>query len=47
MYFYELSSKLTIDRISSFLAKFGFGVTTGIELLSETEYFAYEELETW
>ena len=37
VFFYELSSKLTIDRISSFLAKFGFGETTGIELLTETE----------
>lgn len=37
VYFYELSSQLTVDRISSFLNKFGFGVITGIDLFNETK----------
>lgn len=37
VYFYELSSKLTIDRISSFLSDFGFGKLTGIDLHNETQ----------
>ena len=37
VYFYELSSQLTVDRISSFLTKFGFGVITGIDLFNETK----------
>ena len=36
VYFYELSSKLTIDRISSFLSNFGFGSITKIDLFNET-----------
>lgn len=35
VYFYELSSQLTVDRISSFLNKFGFGDITGIDLFNE------------
>ena len=37
VYFYELASKLTIDRISSFLSKFGFGSTSGIDLYNEKQ----------
>ena len=37
VYFYELASKLTIDRISSFLLKFGFGEISGIDLINETK----------
>ena len=37
VYFYELSSKLTIDRISSFLSNFGFGKLTGVDLYNETQ----------
>ena len=37
VYFYELSSKLTIDRISSFLSKFGFGSISGIDLSNEMQ----------
>ena len=37
VYFYELASKLTIDRISSFLSKFGFGSTSGIDLFNEKQ----------
>ena len=36
VYFYDLASKLTIDRISSFLSKFGFGKLSGIDLVNET-----------
>lgn len=35
VYFYELSHRLGIDRIHDFLAKFGFGTKTGIDLLGE------------
>ncbi len=35
VYFYELSRMLGIDRIHDFLAKFGFGERTGIDLLGE------------
>ena len=37
VYFYELASKLTIDRISSFLLKFGFGEISGIDLTNESK----------
>ena len=37
VYFYELSSKLTIDRISSFLSNFGFGKLTGVDLYNEAQ----------
>ena len=37
VYFYDLASKLTIDRISSFLSKFGFGRRSGIDLVNESE----------
>ena len=37
VYFYELSSQLTVDRISNFLNKFGFGDITGIDLFNETK----------
>ena len=36
VYFYQLASQLTIDRISEFLAKFGFGRLSGIDLYNET-----------
>jgi penicillin-binding protein 2 len=35
VYFYELSHRLGINRIHDFLAKFGFGQRTGIDLLGE------------
>lgn len=35
VYFYELSRRLGIDRIHDFLAKFGFGQKTGIDLYDE------------
>ena len=37
VYFYELASKLTIDRISSFLLEFGFGEISGIDLTNESK----------
>ena len=37
VYFYELSSQLTIDRISNFLSQFGFGSITKIDLFNETK----------
>ena len=37
VYFYELASKLTIDRISSFLLRFGFGEISGIDLINEAK----------
>jgi penicillin-binding protein 2 len=37
VYFYELASKLTIDRISSFLLRFGFGEISGIDLMNESK----------
>ena len=36
VYFYELASKLTIDKISNFLTLFNFGQNTGIDLSSES-----------
>lgn len=35
VYFYELSYRMGIDKMHSFLAKFGFGTKTGIDLLGE------------
>ena len=35
VYFYDLSYRLGIDRMSSFLEKFGFGTRTGIDSTSE------------
>ncbi len=35
VYYYELAYRLGIDRISSFLARFGFGAQTGIRLPGE------------
>ncbi len=35
VYYYELAYRLGIDRISSFLARFGFGAPTGIRLPGE------------
>jgi len=35
VYFYDLSYRLGIDRMSSFLEKFGFGARTGIDSTSE------------
>ncbi|HFC53156.1 MAG TPA: penicillin-binding protein 2 [Gammaproteobacteria bacterium] len=35
IYYYELAYRLGIDRISSFLARFGFGSRTGIDLPGE------------
>ncbi len=36
VYFYELASKLTIDKISNFLSLFYFGKNTGIDLINES-----------
>ena len=36
VYFYELASKLTIDKISDFLELFNFGRNTGIDLINES-----------
>lgn len=36
IYFYELASKLTIDKISNFLRQFNFGQNTGIDLMNES-----------
>ena len=36
VYFYQLASQLTIDRISDFLTKFGFGRLSGIDLYNES-----------
>ncbi len=36
VYFYELASKLTIDKISNFLSLFNFGKNTGIDLMNES-----------
>ena len=36
IYFYELASKLTIDKISKFLSLFNFGKNTGIDLINES-----------
>ena len=35
VYFYELATKLTIDKISNFLGTFNFGKNTGIDLINE------------
>jgi penicillin-binding protein 2 len=35
VYFYDLAQRLNIDRMSSFLARFGFGEKTGIDVLGE------------
>ena len=37
VYFYELASKLTIDKISDFLNLFNFGKNTGIDLNNESQ----------
>ena len=37
VYFYELASKLTNDRISSYLLEFGFGEKSGIDLTNESK----------
>ncbi len=37
VYYYELAYRLGIDRISSFLARFGFGAPTGIDLPGEAK----------
>ena len=36
VYFYELASRLTIDKISHFLSLFNFGKNTGIDLNNES-----------
>jgi len=36
VYFYELASRLTIDKISNFLSLFNFGKNTGIDLINES-----------
>ncbi len=36
VYFYELATKLTIDKISNFLSFFTFGKNTGIDLINES-----------
>jgi len=36
IYFYELATKLTIDKISEFLNLFNFGKKTGIDLINES-----------
>ena len=35
-YFYQVAYKLGIDRLSSFMKRFGFGKTTGLDLKEET-----------
>ncbi|MGD8514266.1 MAG: penicillin-binding protein 2 [Granulosicoccaceae bacterium] len=35
VYFYDLAQQLNIDRMSNFLARFGFGEKTGIDVLGE------------
>ena len=35
VYFYELSNDMGIDKLSSFLAEFGFGARTGVDLIGE------------
>ena len=37
VYFYQLASQLTIDRISNFLSKFGFGKISGVDLYNESK----------
>lgn len=37
VFFYQLATQLTIDSISKFLKKFGFGSRTGIDLYAETK----------
>ena len=37
VYFYQLASQLTIDRISDFLSKFGFGKISGVDLYNESK----------
>ena len=37
VFFYQLASQLTVDRIAIFLKKFGFGFKTGVDLYAEAE----------
>ena len=37
VFFYQLATQLTVDRIAIFLKKFGFGLKTGVDLYAEEE----------
>ncbi len=37
VFFYQLAVQLTVDRIATFLEKFGFGLKTGVDLYAEAE----------
>ncbi len=37
VFFYQLATQLTVDRIATFLKKFGFGVKSGVDLNAEAE----------
>ena len=37
VFFYQLATKLTVDRISNFLKQFGFGLKSGVDLYAEAE----------
>ena len=37
VFFYQLATQLTVDRIAIFLKKFGFGFKTGVDLYAEAE----------
>jgi penicillin-binding protein 2 len=37
VFFYQLATQLTVDRIAVFLKKFGFGLKTGVDLYAEAE----------
>ena len=37
VFFYQLATQLSVDRIATFLKKFGFGLKTGVDLYAEAE----------
>ncbi len=37
VFFYQLATQLTVDRIANFLKRFGFGLKTGVDLYAEAE----------
>lgn len=37
VFFYQLATQLTVDRIATFLKRFGFGLKTGVDLYAEAE----------
>ena len=37
VFFYQLATQLTVDRIAVFLKRFGFGLRTGVDLYAEAE----------